>query len=166
MALHRRHKGSGKVDAGGEMKQCTKCLNILPLELFPPDIRSPGGKQARCRKCINQWMKEHYRNNPAEHMIRRAKGRAKKKGLGFNITLNDITPLPTHCPIFHIPLRVSEVYQDPNTYSLDRIDNTKGYVKGNVAVMSYLANRLKNNGTASQHEQIATWMRSNTQIKE
>lgn len=32
-------------------------------------------------------------------------------------------------------------------------------VKGNVVVMSYEANRLKNDGTAEEHETIAKWMR-------
>ena len=60
-----------------------------------------------------------------------------------------------------MPLRVAIYTQDPWSYSLDRIDNKKGYVKGNVAVMSYKANRLKNDGTAVEHELIALWMREN-----
>lgn len=142
------------------MKLCTKCNQELPLALYPPDKRSTDGKQARCRKCINTFIKEHYRRNPAEHMLRRAKTRSTRKGFDFNLTIDDIKPLPKYCPIFNIPLRISIVPQDPNAYSLDRIDNKLGYIKGNVIVMSYLANRLKNNGTAKQHEQIAAWMRS------
>lgn len=41
------------------------------------------------------------------------------------------------------------------------MDNEKGYVPGNVVVMSYRANRLKNDGTAEEHEIIAAWMRKN-----
>ena len=58
-----------------------------------------------------------------------------------------------------MPLRVSDGGQDPWSYSLDRVDNKKGYVRGNVVVMSYKANRLKNDGTAEDHEIIAAWMR-------
>jgi hypothetical protein len=104
-------------------------------------------------------MKEHYRKKPAEHMIRRAKTRSTKKGFEFNIDVSDILPLPDFCPVLGFPLRISEIPQDPCAYSLDRIDNSKGYIKGNVIVMSYKANRLKNDGTAEEHEAIAAWMR-------
>jgi len=94
-------------------------------------------------------------------MVRRAKSRAKREGFDFNITEDDIKPLPEFCPVFGDRLRTSEIPQDPHAYSLDRIDNKQGYVKGNIAVMSYRANRLKNDGTAEEHEIIAAWMRSN-----
>lgn len=35
----------------------------------------------------------------------------------------------------------------------------KGYVKGNITVISNKANRIKNNGTAEEHEAIAKWLR-------
>lgn len=139
---------------------CTSCRIRKPLDEFPPDKRASNGKQARCRPCINAWIKEHYRKNPAAGMWRRARARAKKIGLGFDITIDDLLPLPTHCPVFGSPLCVSASRQDPNAYSLDRINNDRGYVKGNVIVMSYRANRLKNDGTAEEHEAIARWMRA------
>lgn len=43
--------------------------------------------------------------------------------------------------------------------SLDRIDPRKGYVKGNVWIISYRANLIKNDGTAEEHEMIAKAMR-------
>lgn len=140
-------------------KECSLCHKIKQIQEFPPDRRALDGRQARCRVCINEWMKIYYRNNPAEQMIRRAKCRSRKEKLEFDLSVEDLLPLPTVCPVFGIPLRLSVELQDPNTYSLDRIDNTKGYVRGNVAVMSYRANRLKNDGTAEEHEAIAAWMR-------
>ncbi len=93
-------------------------------------------------------------------MLRRAKARAKKNGWDFDLTIEDLLPLPALCPVFNQPLRLSISPQDLWAYSLDRVHNNQGYVKGNVVVMSYLANRLKNDGTAEQHEAIARWMRS------
>lgn len=146
--------------AGSETKECTACKTNKPLDDFPPDLRSKkDGKQARCRYCINAWMKEHYRMNPAEQMIRRARTRATKKGIDFDLSVSDITPLPELCPVFGEPLRISIVHQDPWAYSLDRIDNGKGYVRGNVVVMSYRANRLKNDGSVEDFEAIIKWMR-------
>lgn len=142
-----------------QSKVCRGCDCSKPLHDYPPDKRSKDGKQARCRACINLWMKDHYRKDPVWSMLRRAKSRAAKEGFDFNLTEDDITPLPEVCPILGVRLRISEVAQDPCAYSIDRVENSKGYIRGNVAVMSYKANRLKNDGTAEEHEAIAAWMR-------
>ena len=92
-------------------------------------------------------------------MLRRARRRAVDRGLGFNITLKDLLPLPTHCPVFGFKLRASAGPRDYRAYSLDRIDNKKGYVRGNVAVISYLANRLKNDADLQQLERLVAWLR-------
>ena len=94
-------------------------------------------------------------------MLERARQRARRKGLDYDLTPEDILPLPTHCPVFGFELEPNNGHQNPKSYSLDRIDNSKGYVRGNVVVMSYLANRLKNDGTAAQHRRIAEWMEEN-----
>lgn len=145
------------------MKRCTRCLEVKDRAAFPPDGRAPDGKQARCRKCINEWMKIHYRKNPAWAMWRRAKARAAKKGWKFDITVDDLSPLPETCPVFGEKLHIAETTEEKKSkwaYSLDRIDNSKGYTKDNIVIMSYHANRLKNDGSADEHEKIARWMRS------
>lgn len=139
------------------MKRCLGCDRRLNLALFPPDRRAPDGKQSRCRQCINEWMREHYRSHPVAYLLRRAKARAARKGLKFALTPDDVSPLPKRCPVFGLKLHNEG---GPGSYSLDRIDNKKGYVPGNVVVISYLANRLKNDGTAAQHRRIADWMDS------
>ena len=74
----------------------------------------------------------------------------------------DLLPLPTHCPIFGVALEYGggkgRVYS-PNAASLDQFDPTKGYVRGNIVVMSRRANSIKNDGTADEHEAIASWMK-------
>lgn len=46
------------------------------------------------------------------------------------------------------------VKQD-DSYSLDRIDSSKGYIKGNVWVISLRANRIKNDSTPDELRLIA-----------
>lgn len=98
---------------------------------------------------------------PAYVMWGRVKHRAKKNDIPFDLSYEDIE-IPTHCPVLGIPLLfVPSKLRVPsdNSPSLDRLDPSKGYVKGNVCVMSYRANMLKNNATAAELERIARWMR-------
>lgn len=84
-------------------------------------------------------------------LLRAAKQRAKEKGLEFNIDLEDII-LPERCPLLGIPLYTSEGQATGNSFSIDRLDSSKGYVKGNVWVVSKRANTLKGNATLEELE--------------
>lgn len=86
---------------------------------------------------------------PERFMFKRAKKRAIEKGLDFNIDLSDII-IPEICPVYpHITLDL--VSPDPdNSPSLDRIDNTQGYIKGNIRVISGRANRHKSDATLEE----------------
>jgi hypothetical protein len=44
--------------------------------------------------------------------------------------------------------------------SIDRKDNTKGYTKDNVWVISQLANQMKSNATPEQLRAFARWILS------
>lgn len=90
-------------------------------------------------------------------MIREARQRAKKKNIPFDIDADYLRlNIPSHCPIFGTPLEWS-TYRGlgrcalPNSPSLDRIDPAKGYVKGNVWIISNKANTIKSNAT---HEEL------------
>jgi hypothetical protein len=80
-----------------------------------------------------------------QQLYRSAKKRALQKGLEFNIELRDIH-IPKKCPILKVPLICSTRYSP----SIDRIYPDKGYVKGNIAVISVLANSMKANATPQE----------------
>jgi hypothetical protein len=82
-------------------------------------------------------------------MLARAKSRAKKNNLAFNIELDDIV-IPERCPLLGIKIESTEVRNSPNSPSLDKIIPEKGYIKGNVWVISNRANTLKNDATLSE----------------
>lgn len=88
-----------------------------------------------------------------------AKYEAKRKqNPEFQVAFEDIE-WRTHCPVFGMLLDYRHgVRNKDNCPSFDRIDNTKGYVKGNVCVVSYKANRIKNDGTAEDHRLISNYM--------
>jgi hypothetical protein len=80
-----------------------------------------------------------------QQLYRSARKRALQKGLEFNIELRDIH-IPKKCPILKVPLICSTRYSP----SIDRIYPDKGYVKGNIAVISTLANSMKANATPNE----------------
>lgn len=83
--------------------------------------------------------------DPRDRLFYAAKRRAKVQGLPFELEKEDIV-VPETCPYLGIPLVRTRPRGSPrrDIASLDRIDPTKGYVKGNVEVMSWLANTMKN----------------------
>jgi hypothetical protein len=78
----------------------------------------------------------------------------------FDIEFGDLE-WPTHCPALGLELDYATFgsYRMPeNAASFDRIDPSLGYVKGNVVIISWRANRIKNDGTAAEHRAIAEWL--------
>jgi len=85
----------------------------------------------------------------------RAKESAKKRKIEFNIEPSDIL-IPSHCPLLDIELSYDKLDSKlDNYYSIDRIDSSKGYVKGNIQVISLLANTMKNKATKEQLKTFA-----------
>lgn len=111
--------------------------------------------------------KEWRKNNPVKALIHGAKRRAKMRGLDFDLSEADLMPLPTHCPVLGLELRYwtpregKSGRKNPNAASLDRKDNTQGYIRRNVTVMSLRANQLKSDGRLAEFEALVTWIRGN-----
>jgi hypothetical protein len=102
---------------------------------------------------------EHKCRDIRELMVERAKQRARKQGLPFNIVKEDII-IPEKCPILGIPLKrnVGDIVGRKDSYSLDKIDPKLGYIKGNVWVISYKANCMKSNATKEELIKFANWI--------
>jgi len=92
-------------------------------------------------------------------MLRAAKNRANKENIPFNLDVSDIT-IPDRCPILNIKLvqNSGKPGGKGDSPSLDKIDPTLGYVKGNVQVISHLANMMKSSATKEQLKLFADWV--------
>lgn len=118
----------------------------------------PEKKEAH-RQQVTKYALEH----PEWKLVQNAKQRARKKGVPFSIEPKDIV-IPDHCPILGIPIKIGAgLEQIDHAASIDEIRPGVGYVVGNVAVISKLANTIKNDGTADEHRRIAEWMENRTQ---
>lgn len=102
----------------------------------------------RVRQSVN------YRKNVGSYLLYAAKDRAKKLDIEFNLEKSDIV-VPDVCPVFGTAFKIGDKSLAP---SLDRIDPCKGYVKGNVAIISFRANRLKNNASADDLRKVAAYV--------
>lgn len=78
-----------------------------------------------------------------------AKKRAKSLGLEFKLEVSDVI-IPEICPLLGLRIRPNKAKLCDTSPTLDRITNTSGYVKGNIWVVSYKANRSKNNLSISE----------------
>lgn len=98
-----------------------------------------------------EWRREYFTNSPQKRLLWAAKKRAKEKGLPFNLEETDIV-VPTHCPYLGVELTTNARRgTDRKTVcSLDRIVPELGYVKGNVEVISHLANTMKQAATKEE----------------
>lgn len=89
----------------------------------------------------------------ASRMLARARRTAKEKGLDFSLSREDLIPLPTHCPIFHLELIYpfeGDGRRVDASASVNRIDNSIGYVPGNVIIVSWRANRIKSDASTEE----------------
>ena len=88
--------------------------------------------------------------------------RAKRQGRKFTITSADII-VPSHCPVLGIKLQSGmgqfKNGKIDNSPSVDRWNNKKGYVSGNVFVISHRANQLKRDATVQEIERLLVYMK-------
>ena len=112
------------------------------------------------RKRINQRSVNWNKNNIEKTLLIGAKKRAKNKKIDFDISIEDIT-VPVNCPILGIPIIRSDKKLSYNSPTIDRIDSSKGYIKGNIQVISHRANTLKSNASLEEVEKIYNWFKEN-----
>lgn len=90
-------------------------------------------------------------------LLHQTKYRAKKVGLPFNLTVEDIV-IPERCPMLGLELEWASGKRTDSSPSLDRRTPALGYIKGNVQVISWRANRIKNDATPEELMKIAKYM--------
>jgi hypothetical protein len=84
---------------------------------------------------------------------------ASKRNIHFDLTIDELNnfTFPITCPIFGMPLVYNRDCPKDNSYSIDRIDSTKGYTIDNIVVISYKANRIKTDATLDELKQIVSF---------
>lgn len=109
--------------------------------------RFPTSPEAK--KWQRETVRKYREKNPEKYLLYSARERAYKAGIEFDLEESDID-IPKLCPIFGTPLQMAAGRVDDASPTLDRIDNSRGYVRGNVWVISWRANRLKSDATLDE----------------
>jgi len=144
-------------------EECNQSLNLNKFSLIEK-WNSNSDTKNTCKKCsikIRQTEKlnRDWKVDAARLLYKNIKSRCKKIGKEFSIELEDIT-IPEKCPVFGFDLKREDRQTWMCAPSVDRIDNSKGYIKGNVTVVSRRANILKKDATLEELEQLFNYYKT------
>jgi hypothetical protein len=137
-------------------KACVSCKEIKSFDFFHKnDNGQIFGLASDCKECRKVITKDAWiykvNTNLEKIIYDRARSRANRKKIDFNIDLSDIV-IPKKCPVLNKPL----IYGDHDwSPSIDRIVPSLGYIKGNIMIISNRANVIKNNASPEELLKIA-----------
>lgn len=138
-------------------------LPHLKKEVIGAAVKTEQKKQHKLQALKERYGRDTFRmgdDDIARAMsaaFTRKKQNAKSSKWGWDILPSDLT-FPITCPILGIELDWMAGSRQENSPSFDRLDSSKGYVKGNVIICSWRANRIKNDGSSKEHLQIADFL--------
>jgi len=167
-------------------KTCRVCGSVKSESEFSKRADSTDGLRSECRACkkatdaaawnkykhkklpqnkeyklnnkdaIQLKMRKYRENNRESIILGAIRKRANAIGVLFNLTIEDIV-IPKYCPLLGIELCFNGGMSNRDTSpSADRIEPGNGYTKGNVKIISYRANRIKNNATPEELKLMAS----------
>jgi hypothetical protein len=143
-------------------KQCSVCGVLKPLSSFHRCNKSRDGADCRCKQCKAEHDKRSRSENRLKYqfkdLLADSKRRAKKKNLPHDLDIKYLRSIATeYCPYQNVKLRWADDSIDENfgtcsanSPSIDRIDDKKGYVRGNVVIVSHRANAIKRDATEQE----------------
>ncbi len=147
-------------------KKCPGCKKVLPVTEFYSAKDRRDGLRSYCKSCESsksrKWYKDNYKLASMKLTLRRLKERARKKNIPIEITLEYLKnshPDDMICPVLGI--KMERGYNDDDWYStspsVDRIVPEKGYVPGNIIIVSNKANLIKSYATPDEVLKVGTF---------
>lgn len=139
--------------------ECGKQISIRGNLLRWAHTQSCGclHRESLIRRNTTHGLASRGARTPEYAMYLSAGRRARERGMEFNIEISDIA-IPEKCPVLGIALRRGLKVHADDSPSLDRVDSTKGYTKGNICVISHRANTIKRDATSDELRAVADYM--------
>lgn len=127
---------------------CYQCGSLKnPDQFYGHDGGIRKGRE--CRTCRSTRWENLDDKQRAQQLIALAKDRARKKGVPFSLTIDDLD-IPSRCPVLGIPIKFSKMKDRHSSPSIDRLSSELGYVPGNIIIVSWLANDIRRNFNPDQ----------------
>ena len=145
---------------------CHYCGEYKPIECFSPN---GGGSSIRnnrrsiCNECNSKRQRYHdlslSDNKKLDKCLRfrflGARSRALNSNIEFNITFEYIKELWNEqkgiCALSNVPMTyLLREGRTPTNVSIDKIDRTKGYIKGNIQLVCMACNQIKSDLTEEE----------------
>ena len=145
---------------------CHSCYDKYIYRLNPSKHTSRHAKwAARNRLHVSRYAKDRKLKqrqvDPISYVLSSIRGRARKYKIEFSITYEDLKAVWTDvCPVFGTPLKFNLGFRKDNSYTVDRMNNSLGYLKGNIRIISWRANRIKLDATLEELECLVRYMRT------
>lgn len=158
------YKSTKSLSTDGLQFLCSDCYNYHNSINQGVDPNYFRKLRRDCDEEFNQYLqkqkRENSRKNHVSTMLANAKKRAIKKGLEFSLTKEDII-IPELCPILGVPFITGTKGNYDFTPTIDRIDNSKGYTKDNIQIISNKANSMKNSADFEMLKNFAQYINKN-----
>jgi hypothetical protein len=167
---------------GGRMdkKLCSGCKKILCVDLFSKDKYQKSGLRCKCKDCSSKEFSSFKNGNGYQKRLLKtsanrkdlksvnpvkvwshtayhnAKRRAKAAGCDFTITKSWLEENAVKiCPLLNVLLDYNAEISSPNVASIDRKNSECGYTPENCKIISFKANRIKNNASIEEISLLA-----------
>lgn len=148
-------EGMDKVNANRErQKMNARAKRAANPEKYSEIKKRSDDRHREKRRASSLQFKHKYW---PKYILGHARRRAELAGIPFDLKPEDII-CPEFCPVLGIPLFLTDGRKTDNSPSLDRIRSDLGYTKSNVRVISFRANRIKNNSRPEELRRIADWV--------
>jgi len=147
-----------KIKAGQSKFYCSlKCSGKADYKNNPKKLEKNRGNISLLKGYESNRLDEF---SPFKYHANKARSRSKARGEKTNLDVQYLKEIWDKqngtCPYTNIKMEISRTSQDedikkaPTKASLDRIDASIGYVKGNVEFVCYCINVMKNDFTKEQ----------------
>ena len=139
------------------LRVCRECglkaHTIEDLKRFGKAKTSKYGRRNLCHKCENKRQRKYNRQNiekaPLKYTLFSLKGRARRKGVKFDLDIEHLRHLWSECggkcPMTGVSMLKKSYVNNPLAMTVDRLDGKKGYIKGNVRLVSRWYNIARSN---------------------
>lgn len=139
--------------------KCNECIKA-EKRIQAKERRESDIPEARERE--RRWRAKLKAENPRRYTAKQMQASARKRAIALAIPIDiDAAYIEElcieNCPILGVRLKYGGGEKSNYSASLDRIDPLAGYTRGNVRVVSLLANLMKNNATPSEMLMFANW---------